>query len=109
MRDLAALAGFTVLALAVGAGGGLATASSVGTWYPALAKPPFNQPNWVFGPVSTTLYLLLGKPSDAENCRQNALHALDGLKEEDLVTGVESITVGALRRALTDSGKRNTP
>ncbi len=49
-----------VLPLAVGALGGLATASSVGTWYQTLEKPSFNPPSWVFGPVWTTLYILMG-------------------------------------------------
>jgi tryptophan-rich sensory protein len=48
------------LPLAVGALGGAATASSVGTWYPTLRKPWFNPPGWVFGPVWTVLYLLMG-------------------------------------------------
>lgn len=47
------------IALAVGAVGGLATASSVTTWYPGLDKPPFNPPNAVFGPVWTGLYVLM--------------------------------------------------
>jgi tryptophan-rich sensory protein len=46
-------------ALAVGVIGALATASSVTTWYPTLHKPPFNPPNAVFGPVWTTLYVLM--------------------------------------------------
>ncbi|MCI3135641.1 TspO/MBR family protein [Phenylobacterium aquaticum] len=48
-----------VLALAVGAIGGLATASSVTSWYVTLTKPVFNPPNAVFGPVWTTLYILM--------------------------------------------------
>lgn len=55
-RDLAALAAFAALVFAVAALGGLATASSVGTWYAGLAKPPWTPPPWVFGPAWTFLY-----------------------------------------------------
>ncbi len=48
------------LTLAVGAIGGLATAHSVNTWYSTLSKPSFSPPNWLFGPVWTTLYILMG-------------------------------------------------
>jgi tryptophan-rich sensory protein len=40
--------------------GGLVTAGSVGTWYEGLEKPFFNPPGWVFGPVWTALYALMG-------------------------------------------------
>ncbi|MBU0614594.1 MAG: tryptophan-rich sensory protein [Nanoarchaeota archaeon] len=40
--------------------GGLFTASSVAGWYASLDKPVFNPPNWLFGPVWTVLYLLIG-------------------------------------------------
>lgn len=58
-RSLVVAAALVGLSLAVGAVGGLATASSVTSWYPTLVKPSFNPPNAVFGPVWTTLYVLM--------------------------------------------------
>lgn len=49
-----------LLCLGAGGFGSLFTASSVGTWYRTLEKPFFNPPGWVFGPVWTTLYVLMG-------------------------------------------------
>ena len=48
------------LPLLVGGLSGIATARGVQEWYPTLAKPPFNPPSWVFGPVWTLLYLMMG-------------------------------------------------
>lgn len=45
---------------AVGGIGSLLNRSSISTWYPSLRKPSFNPPNWVFGPVWTLLYALMG-------------------------------------------------
>ena len=40
--------------------GSVANFSSIGTWYVTLEKPVFNPPNWIFGPVWTLLFLLMG-------------------------------------------------
>ncbi|MGQ9664065.1 MAG: TspO/MBR family protein [bacterium] len=50
------------LLLCLGAGfiGSFATNKSVGTWYMTINKPVINPPNWIFGPVWTTLFILMG-------------------------------------------------
>ncbi|MFN0081823.1 MAG: TspO/MBR family protein [Ferruginibacter sp.] len=46
--------------LAVGGISGFFTASSVNTWFKTLIKPSFNPPSWLFAPVWTILYILMG-------------------------------------------------
>ena len=48
------------LPLSVGSFAGIYTAKAVPVWYAALNKPSFNPPNWLFGPVWTVLYLIMG-------------------------------------------------
>ena len=48
------------ICLAAGALGTIFTISSIPTWYAHLIKPSFSQPNWLFGPVWTILYILMG-------------------------------------------------
>jgi len=48
------------ITLSIGALGGWATAQSVKIWYPTLHKPSFNPPNYLFAPVWTSLYVLIG-------------------------------------------------
>lgn len=43
-----------------GAIGSIFTISSIPVWYEALNRPELAPPNWVFGPVWTTLFLLMG-------------------------------------------------
>jgi len=45
---------------AVGGIGSLFTINSISTWYQTIAKPSFTPPNWLFGPVWITLFLLMG-------------------------------------------------
>lgn len=40
--------------------GSIFTSSKIPTWYTSIQKPALNPPNWVFGPVWTTLFLLMG-------------------------------------------------
>ncbi len=47
------------LVLVVAVIGGMVTRGSVGDWYPQLVQPAFAPPNAVFGPVWTTLYLMM--------------------------------------------------
>jgi benzodiazapine receptor len=45
---------------AAGLVGSVFTAPAITGWYASLVKPAFNPPGWIFGPVWTTLYTLMG-------------------------------------------------
>lgn len=59
LRGWLALAGFVLLCQGIGGLGAIATLPQIPTWYAALAKPSFNPPDWVFGPVWTILYAMM--------------------------------------------------
>ena len=40
--------------------GSVFTMPSIPTWYAAINKPAWNPPNWIFGPVWTILFILMG-------------------------------------------------
>ena len=60
IRTITALFICLLLPLAIGGISGYATASGIHDWYITLHKPSFNPPNYLFGPVWTLLYLLMG-------------------------------------------------
>ena len=49
-----------VVCEAIGGIGSIFTIGAVSTWYASLQKPWFTPPNWLFGPVWVTLFLLMG-------------------------------------------------
>jgi tryptophan-rich sensory protein len=49
-----------LIPIIIGGLSGFFTANNVGTWYTTIQKPSWNPPNWIFGPVWTTLYILMG-------------------------------------------------
>lgn len=51
---------FVLVSEAAGAIGAIYTTPAIKTWYVGLTKPSFNPPNWLFGPVWTTLFLIMG-------------------------------------------------
>jgi benzodiazapine receptor len=55
-----ALVGFVGLCLLVGMVGGSMTAHAIHHWYLTLLRPPGTPPSWVFAPIWTVLYVMLG-------------------------------------------------
>jgi benzodiazapine receptor len=58
--DAIRLAGSVVICMLAGLIGSLFTTPKIATWYAGLAKPSFTPPGWLFGPVWTLLYILMG-------------------------------------------------
>jgi tryptophan-rich sensory protein len=57
MRRTLIYAAFVIGVFAIGLAIGSVTRPDA--WYAALAKPPFNPPNWIFGPVWSVLYVMI--------------------------------------------------
>lgn len=55
-----ALIGFIGLCLLVGATGATLVNRALPAWYLSLTRPPGTPPSWVFGPVWTALYIMIG-------------------------------------------------
>lgn len=75
-----------IVCLAVGGISGYLTTSEITTWYATLQKPSFNPPNYLFGPVWTTLYILMAIAlwliwkSDAPEALKNKAMLLFGIQ-----------------------------
>lgn len=54
------LAACLALCLIIGVLGSMLTVPSLYPWFASLEKPSFNPPNWIFSPVWTTLFVLMG-------------------------------------------------
>ena len=59
-KQIIKLVASLLLPLAVGGIAGIFTTEAIPGWYASLNQPSFNPPNWVFGPVWTMLYIILG-------------------------------------------------
>lgn len=51
---------FVGISLAFGGIGSIITSDRSDAWYAGIAKPAWTPPDWLFGPVWTTLYILMG-------------------------------------------------
>jgi len=60
MKNIAKLIISIAICELAGAIGSVFTAPAIETWYKDLAKPSFNPPNWIFGPVWIILFFLMG-------------------------------------------------
>ena len=59
-KDVIKLIVSIAVPLLAGGVGAVATTPAISTWYATLNKPWFTPPDWLFGPVWTLLYILMG-------------------------------------------------
>lgn len=67
---------FITICLLISALSGYVTSHGMGQWYLSLKQPPFNPPSWVFAPVWTVLYCLIGIAGGLLWCEREQLTTL---------------------------------
>ncbi|WP_233262066.1 CheR family methyltransferase [Vitiosangium sp. GDMCC 1.1324] len=73
----------------------------------AVRKALYLEPQLAIGhAMLVAMYGRLGQPEEAERARRNALRAMEGLDDEHVLRGVETMTVGGLRSALVVPGTK---
>ncbi|MEP7092821.1 MAG: TspO/MBR family protein [Flavobacterium sp.] len=60
MNKITRIAVAVIVCLTVGYSSSTVTKTGVEIWYPTIIKPAFNPPNWIFMPVWTLLFVLMG-------------------------------------------------
>jgi translocator protein len=60
MKKILTLIACITVPLALGAWAGIVTSRNIAAWFETLIHPSFRPPNWLFGPVWTSLYILMG-------------------------------------------------
>lgn len=60
MQKILRIATVIMTCLAVGYISSIVTRENIPTWYALINKPFFTPPNWVFAPVWTLLYIMIG-------------------------------------------------
>ena len=60
MQKILRIALVVTTCLVIGYLSSLVTKESIISWYPTINKPVFNPPNWIFAPVWTILYVMMG-------------------------------------------------
>jgi tryptophan-rich sensory protein len=60
MQKILRITTTVITCVVIGYLSGMVTRDSISTWYPTLVKPIFNPPNWIFAPVWSLLYIMMG-------------------------------------------------
>ena len=60
LKEVPMLVGSILITLVIGYLGAIVTLPQISSWYSTLSKPWWSPPNWLFGPIWTTLYVLMG-------------------------------------------------